>query len=282
MQLVLFTTTDLRAKREADFLRMVESVRRGTDPEIRTKMFVLLQRCEKDNKRGYERMLSPGSVVLTSAHRLSLSEARNRLLESARRRTAISDDCVVGFPDDDCWYPPSFPRQLVASFGRDPRLDMLACRVCPQPVEPDSIEASFTPAKVRQVVRRSSSNSMFFRGRMVNELGDFDRSLGLGTANGSGEDTDYALRGFLAARRAVFVDLPLVGHSEPDLTVVARYFRGSFVVLSRHAFKSPDLWIECVRKIGVGTYLALRSRLSPQEYWTSMKSGLRELHRSAR
>src|SRR5262249_53058146 len=156
----------------------------------------------------WESRLPPGTVVLASPDRISLSEARDRMLRAAHERGAILPDCVVAFPDDDCWYPPRFPRQLAAAFERDPRLDLLCCRVSLAPVVPASIEAKFKAAKVRRVVRKTSSNSIFVRGATACAVGEFDRTLGLGTPSGSGEDTDYAMRALLAARKAVFVDLP--------------------------------------------------------------------------
>lgn len=279
MRLVLFTTSDLRAGREADFIRMVRSVQLGAGSDLQVTIFALLQRCDAIGKASYEELLPPGSVVVAEQGRLSLSEARNRLFEIAKNRMALTDDCVVGFPDDDCWYPPNFVRQLVGSFSDDPRLDMLACRVSLTPVALTS-GLALAPAKAYHVVRRSSSNSMFFRGALVAGLGAFDRTLGLGTPNGSGEDTDYALRAFLTARRAAFVDVPLVGHRESDLASVTRYFRGSVMVLGRYALRSPALFFEFTRKLGVGAYLALRSGLPVREYAASIVNSFAELQKT--
>jgi hypothetical protein len=273
-RLVLLTTTDLQGGRETEFLRMIDSVRAGTRTDIQVKMFVLLQRSDADAGAKYQRILPPGSVILTSPERMSLSQARNSLLDAALKSVAIDDACVVAFPDDDCWYPPQFVDFLVGSFRRDDELDMLTCRVSLQPVDPPSVE-SLVPAKAWQVVRRSSSNSMFFRGATVAAVGPFDPAFGLGTANGSGEDTDYAMRALLKARRAAFVDLPLVGHRESDLASVARYYQGALAVLSRHALERPDFCFEYVRKLAVGIYLALRLQLTPREYLASIISSAR-------
>jgi hypothetical protein len=153
---------------------------------------------------------------------------------------------------------------------------MLTCRVSLQPVTVPAIEARVAAAKAWQVVRRSSSNSMFFRGATVAAVGSFDLAFGLGTANGSGEDTDYALRALLKARRAAFIDLPLVGHRESDLASVARYYRGALAVLSRHALKRPDICFEYVRKLAVGAYLAVRSHLTLRGYLASIIGSARQ------
>jgi hypothetical protein len=281
-RLVLLTTTDLQGTRETEFLRMIDSVRAGMRTGIRVTMFVLLQRADADAGAKYQGILPPGSDILTSPERMSLSQARNSLLAAAQKSVSIDDACVVAFPDDDCWYPPRFVDFLVASFRREPELDMLTCRVSLQPVDPPSIESRVPAAKAWQVVRRSSSNSMFFRGATVAAVGPFDPAFGLGTASGAGEDTDYALRALLKARRAAFIDLPLVGHRESDLASVARYYQGALAVLSRHALERPDFCFEYVRKLAVGAYLALLSHLTPREYLASIASSAALILRSAR
>ena len=168
-----------------------------------------------------------GSVVLVRAEFLSLSEARNQLLIVARKHAVLSRDCVIGFPDGDCWYPPGFAHQLVAVFSRDPCLDMLACRVSPCPESPSWIDTDSAPATAFRIVRRSSSNGLFFRGQLVKQLEPFDETINLNTSNGSQEDAGYAVRALLAARRTAFVDLPLVGCRDSDLASAARYYQGS-------------------------------------------------------
>src|SRR3954454_21044218 len=107
-RLVLLTTSDLQGTRESEFLRMIVSVRAGMRTGIRVTMFVLLQRSDADAGAKYQGILPACSVILTSPERMSLSQARNTLLAAAQKSGAIDADCVVGFPDDDCWYPPRF------------------------------------------------------------------------------------------------------------------------------------------------------------------------------
>ena len=173
MRLVLFTTSDLRSGRGTDFARLVESLAYDTI-STKIRMFVLLQHADETDRPRYERLLPRRSMVQVHSGRLSLSAARNRLLRTAMADNAVTDDCIVGFPDDDCWYPPGFVRELVRSFAQDSSLDMLACRVSLRPASAYLVEPVLTPATALQVVRRSSSNSMFFRGRLAKALGAFD------------------------------------------------------------------------------------------------------------
>ena len=59
-QLVLLATTDLQTGREAEFLRMIDSVRAQTRTGIRVTMFVLLQRSDADARSQYK-----GSCLLS-------------------------------------------------------------------------------------------------------------------------------------------------------------------------------------------------------------------------
>jgi hypothetical protein len=53
------------------------------------------------------------------------------------------------------------------------------------------------------------------------------------------------------------------------------------MVLSRYALKRTSLCFEYLRKLAVGAYLVLRSRLPPQEYLASATSSFGELYASA-
>lgn len=276
MDLVTLTTADLAAGRHTELVRMIRSVRASAEG-INLRMFLLLQRCTEAQRSEIEQIMPANSVVMATTQRLSLSAARNRLLEEAERHTALREDCVVAFPDDDAWYLPGFVPQLMASFARDRLLDMLVCRFSCSPGDQNWLDLGATPPRTADVVRHSSSNTMFFRGALVADLGEFDPTLGLGTPNVSGEDTDYVVRALLKARKTIHVPLPLVGHREYDMGNVAKYYRGSTLVLSRYAFKRPSLFAHYLRKLCVGAYLAARSYLSVQEYAEAMMSSFSEI-----
>jgi hypothetical protein len=102
---------------------------------------------------------------------------------------------------------------------------------------------------------------MFFRGSLVRAIGEFDETLGLGTALGCAEDVDYALRAFRAARRSGIMDEVLVGHRNKMTALRSKYYLGTLVVLARYARR--DTSRDFLRKIAVGVYLVLRGELEP-------------------
>lgn len=167
----------------------------------------------------------------------------------------------MGFPDDDAWYPPGLLDRVAAVFAAIPDLDFWFCRYASAPVAVVLPHApSDRPPGMRDVVRNASSNTIFVRGSLARSL-RFDDTLGVGTAMGSAEDTDYAVRACLAGRRTLFADAAFVGHHDKDLACRARYFPGEVMVIARHARRVPALRRELIRKVGVGAYLGLRGVL---------------------
>ena len=129
-------------------------------------------------------------------------------------------------------------------------------------------------ATTSDVLRRSCSNAIFLRGSTAAAIGDFDPTLGLGTSNVSGEDTDYAIRASFAAERTTFVDRPIVGHHEADLAMITKYFRGDLIVASRYATRTTGYAYEFARKLAVGIYLVVSQRLKPAEYMAAVRDGM--------
>jgi len=155
-------------------------------------------------------ILQPFEPLLTIKHvrsALGLSRARNAGLKH------IAGD-VVAFPDDDCWYGPHLLQTLAAQFHRHAEWDGITGR----PVTPGGAEVMGRfdrdpgPVTKNNVWRRVNSNTLFFRRRLIDRVGDFDETLGVGAGTpwGSSEDVDYPLRA-VAARCCL--------HYDPDCTV---------------------------------------------------------------
>ncbi|MBV9077398.1 MAG: glycosyltransferase family 2 protein [Methylobacteriaceae bacterium] len=271
MTIHLFTTSDLKQPRWDDLERLLASVA-ASSRDLAIRHHLLLQNCDEAGLARL-RARAPGCCRLTALPgRVSLSEARNRLLAAAWDEGPPAADDVVGFPDDDCWLPEGWLAEVDRLFTSHERLDVLVCRVSLDPVAPDAAPP-LRPAAARDVVRMASSNSMFLRAPLVREIGPFDPELGLGTAAGGGEDTDYVIRAYLAGRETGFIDSPLVGHPPPSRDTAAKYYRGAFLVLARHARRQAALRREFLRKILVGLYFAGRGKLSLRDYGAALREG---------
>lgn len=148
---------------------------------------------------------------------------------------------AVGFPDDDVTYPPTtlaavgdalergldgVTGRLIDSDGNDRRLSF------------DAIGQDLT---TRNVWTHAIEATTFLSRALLDEVGVFDRELGVGTFTPwqSAEGTDLLLRALRAGRRVVFdpavtvVDNP-ADAGPPPLSKVRAYARGTGRVMRRH------------------------------------------------
>ncbi|MBD2501919.1 glycosyltransferase family 2 protein [Anabaena azotica] len=99
---------------------------------------------------------------------------------------------IIGFPDDDCWYPEDLLARVNSYFENNPQWDV---------VSGSSAGESYwdrQPGMVTKfnVWKRGIEYSVFFRRDLVLKIGDLDESLGPGSGSRcwAGEITDYMLR----------------------------------------------------------------------------------------
>ncbi|WP_242090042.1 glycosyltransferase [Curtobacterium sp. DN_7.5] len=172
-----------------------------------------------------------------------LSRGRNRGIRELRGD-------IVGFPDDDCWYPDGLLASVRERLGRagvdGRRPDGVSTRLsAPNGAanllrwldEPVTITASKIPRTV-------TSATLFLRRDVVERVGDFDEMLGSGSGTpfGAGEETDYVLRALALGAVIDYRPELRVYHPEwrdegPEREVLAkvrRYNRGFGRVLRKH------------------------------------------------
>lgn len=262
MNIVLISTSRIGAGRSEALDRMLASVGSAAlrRPDIPIALLLLLQKCPTGLASSQE---FPGFVDVSSVpHQKSLSAARNSLLSRALSRGLISSTTVVGFPDDDCWYPNGTLEYIADQFSRIPELDLWFCRYSADPVSAMDVGVASKPAHVGAVIRRASSNTMFARGRIIQAGALFDESLGVGTAVGGAEDTEFALRAHILATRTMHFDAAAVGHRDGNPQFRAKYYRGGLIAVARHAHEKEGVTTELIRKIAVGCWLVLTRDLS--------------------
>jgi GT2 family glycosyltransferase len=142
-----------------------------------------------------------------------LSRARN-----AGLRELHAD--LVGFPDDDCVYPPGLLAQVAERFARDPELDGIAGRAA----DADGrSSASWQPDAAiltdDNLWNRANAATIFLRRGLVERIGEFDERLGLGSGEmwSSGEETDYLIRAVRSGARIEYDPALVVLHEvRPD------------------------------------------------------------------
>ena len=173
-----------------------------------------------------------------------LSRARNVGLRH------VSGD-VVAFPDDDCWYPPDLLERVAAFLDDHPELSGVTVRQGGSHKQTGAArydkEAGLLT--LANIWRRAVSSAMFFRRSVVETVGGFDETLGVGAGTlwEGGEDIDYPLRAVVSGyniyyRPDIHVFHPeLPGHDYLQLADRAyRYGAGIGRVWRKHDY---PLWL---------------------------------------
>lgn len=192
--------------------------------------------------------------------RRGLSRARNTGLLYARRD-------IVAFPDDDCWYPANLLRSTARIFEQHSNIDGLTGISRDESGKPSAARWGLSAGPIRRnnVWERAVSVSVFLRRHVVEEVGGFDETLGVGadTLWGSGEETDLLLRALEAGFRLYYDPEIIVHHPSSPRTydVVSRsrayqYGMGMGRVLRKHGYSTWFVFYMCLRQLGA-TVLSL-------------------------
>ena len=120
-----------------------------------------------------------------------LSRARNVALGHI-------DADLVGFPDDDCWYPRDLLEHVVSLLSARPECDGVGgCAIDELGRPAAGFRDSGTGPMTRfNLWRRVSSYTVFVRRKVVQTVGPFNEALGVGSGTpwGGAEDLDYIAR----------------------------------------------------------------------------------------
>ena len=140
-----------------------------------------------------------------------VSRARNRGLGSA-------NGDVLGFPDDDCRYPPDLLQKVADSLGSHPLWHGVTGRCLVENSDRNHAGIARFGQKAGVLTplgiwTRSSAATLFVRRQVMDQTGLFDESLGPGSGTpwGAAEDMDYVLR---------VLQKGFTIHYDPDLVVI--------------------------------------------------------------
>jgi hypothetical protein len=269
--LVLMTTSDTLSPRNYELARLVASIEtfKTRHPYAGVRMNLLMQRCTPEDFKRMREMLPEWVNLFAAPIRMSVSKARNFLLAKEHGGLTFDDNDIVAFPDDDCWYPEGVIERIHHCFMDDRMLDFWLCRYASHPVHATTgVEVK---PKLQSVISRGSSNTIFFRGSVVRDIGGFDEILGVGAEINGGEDTDFVMRAYYRARKTLFVDEALIGHRDPNPQFRSRYYTGSFIAIARYSRKSFAGVIATARKAAIGAYMVLTGKLEYRAFASAMR-----------
>jgi hypothetical protein len=278
VKIVLISTSDVDAGRVDMLDRMLRSVEAAADamrPHVSIKLLLLFQKCPEYRYWTISKTLPDFVQAIPSTETLSLSAARNLLLSFACYHGMIVSRTVVGVPDPDWWYPRGTLELMARCFAQSSRLGLWFCRYSSQPTTVAETKGAMRLASPRDVIREASSNTMFVRDRVLREDAAFDETLGVGTANGGGEDTEFALRAYLSSGSALYLPAPVVGHRDKSPQLRPKYYRGGLIALARHARRQPRIEFELARKLAVGLYLVGTRQMPVAAFRTAVSAALK-------
>ena len=152
---------------------------------------------------------SGGVIIHLRPGPLPLSAARNVGLRKVTGE-------FIGFPDDDCHYPPGLLADVLREMEVG-KLDILSCRG-EEPLTGRPLLSSFpnkrTEFTLSNLLGIGMSITLFFRASCIQDL-FFDEELGVGRPAGSGEESDFLFKAFHKGARGAYVIGPKVFHPYP-------------------------------------------------------------------
>jgi hypothetical protein len=268
----LLTTCHLQKDGVDDLLRLVGSVDSALPEQAldSLKHIILLQGCSCARRSQIEAQVPQWVRLLSTTRSLSSPAARNAMLDHLLADEGFNPDAFVGFPDDDCWYPPGALACVARHFGTKPDLQLLVSRYGPSPSAAECVTAR--RASLQQALSRGACAAIFVRASLVARLGGFHELLGLGTKLSGGEDTEFVHRAFHYAKgEAAYVPGTLVGHAEAEPAKKANYYEGGLAALMAHSRTSSAARLAVMRKIAVGGWLVIRHRMSVRQYYRALR-----------
>jgi len=232
----------------------------------------------------YEKKFS----ILRCASEPGLSRARNVGLEY------ITGD-VVTFPDDDGWYPPDLFEKVANLLDERPELDGITVPIefrTGQGDEPIAVKGRSVgaarwdkqagPLNKANIWVRVCSQGLFLRRSVVEKVGGFDETLGVGSRTlwEAGEDIDYPLRAVEAGYEIYYRPDMCVFHPtlpRQDYAALAdrayRYGAGIGRVWRKHNY---PLWLVCyyfLRPFGGACLSLALGRMDEARYYLQSLRG---------
>ncbi|MCO7220218.1 glycosyltransferase family 2 protein [Klenkia sp. PcliD-1-E] len=249
--------------RPTEFARLVDSLVR-TAPAGQVELVV----CDQSADQSCATLLGeldPPLPWRTTTSGRGASVGRNAGLQLARGD-------LLGFPDDNCWFPAGALHRVLATFAAEPGLAGL----CGQQQTPDGRPSMLRwpdrggPVTRTNFMKTSIMSTMFFPRARLDRVGGFDEGMGVGSAGwyGAGEESDLLLRvlddgGTVRYDPALVVlqDEPRDAADDRFVAKMLRYGCGNGHLWRLHRLPRWLLAWYCARKaVGAGVRLALGRR----------------------
>jgi glycosyltransferase involved in cell wall biosynthesis len=208
-------------------------------------------------------------------------------LTLGRNLGAISTTApVVGFPDDDCWYPPGFLASLVGRFDDNPAWDAIACvtRDADGRLSLNTYQSDAAVLTIK-TIWVAVEPALFVRRSLLEGIGLFNEYMGPGASTPfqAGEGTELLCRGLRAGATIHFDPDLHVHHPQVDdsdspeaLTRALTYGCGIGLVVRRSRMPPSSVYRVVIRPLpGALVALATGDLALARRRWSAFRGRLR-------
>jgi glycosyltransferase involved in cell wall biosynthesis len=140
-------------------------------------------------------------IIAKYSDKLQIAHIQTPSRGAARARNLGAKNCsgkIVGFPDDDCWYPPTLLAQLSQCFLDHPDIHGWIGILVDENGKPHNRWNPKKPKKLSllDAFTQAAEPVIFFQRKSFEKVNGFDESLGVGAGTpwGAGEGTDLCVR----------------------------------------------------------------------------------------
>jgi glycosyltransferase involved in cell wall biosynthesis len=133
-------------------------------------------------------LLSGLDIHHIKSDKIGISYARNLALKKVRY-------CIIGFPDDDCWYEPQTIQNVITQFNKKTDLNCIVGRWVEYRYIKPLCEYYLSKnewLKFKDIVAHSIT--IFCRKSCFEKVGSFNEQFGVGLYIGAGEETELMFR----------------------------------------------------------------------------------------
>ena len=226
-------------------------------------------------------------VVSEFVHKLALLHVRSNTSGHAAANNVglgLCDGDIIGFPDDDCWYPRDLLRRVVDLLEEHPEWQGVAgCEAAANHAGKNlRFDQEAGQVTHRNIFRRHISFSQFFRSaNLVDLFYDERLGVGAGTIWGSGEETEYLLRFIERGHFVQYEPSLAVNHRDwgrgpytrAAIVKAHRYGMGMGRVLQTHPFPASLMLESFARPLVGGSYHLMKGRPKKAAYHWAIFSG---------
>jgi glycosyltransferase involved in cell wall biosynthesis len=190
--------------RTAELMRLLESLR---DQTYRRFEVIVVDQNADDRV---------ANVIAKSATGLPIIHLRSEPGASTARNAGLSHATgdVIGYPDDDCWYPPELLQETARFLAVRAQDGVGGKEVDAAGFSPNEWDSAAGPITRFNAWGRAKGFSFFLRRHVVEAVGPFDERLGPGSGTpwGAGEDTDYIIRAVKKGFRIWYMPSLIIHH----------------------------------------------------------------------